>query len=73
MMRFNDAIFFYLCLPPIIFAAGYNMKRKKFFEHFGYIMLFGLVGTIVCFLTFAFLSWVFVQFDFMQKYNGATG
>jgi len=29
--RFNDDIFFYVCLPPIVFAAGFNMRRKKFF------------------------------------------
>ena len=33
MIKFDDKVFFYACLPPIVFAAGYNMKRKKFFEN----------------------------------------
>lgn len=26
-VRFSDDVFFYLALPPIVFAAGYNLKR----------------------------------------------
>jgi CRP-like cAMP-binding protein len=29
-MTFDANFFFYFILPPIIFAAGYNMKRKEF-------------------------------------------
>ena len=47
MMTFNEGFFFYFCLPPIIFASGYNMKRKKFFENFGNILMFGLFGTLL--------------------------
>lgn len=47
MMTFDPNFFFYFCLPPIVFAAGYNMKRKKFFENFTNILLFGLFGTML--------------------------
>ncbi len=56
-VSFNGPVFFYLCLPPIIFAAGYNMRRKKFFSNIGYIILFGLFGTIITFIVFSILTW----------------
>jgi NhaP-type Na+/H+ or K+/H+ antiporter len=46
MLTFDENFFFYFCLPPIVFASGYNMKRKKFFENFTNILLFGLFGTV---------------------------
>ncbi len=45
MMTFDENFFFYFCLPPIVFASGYNMKRKKFFENIKNILLFGVLGT----------------------------
>jgi len=36
-------------LPPIIFAAGYNLKKTNFVKNFGYITLFGVIGTIISF------------------------
>jgi len=31
LVSFNNDIFFVGCLPFIVFAAGFNMKRKRFF------------------------------------------
>lgn len=33
----------------MIFAGGYNLKKRKFFENFLYISLYGVVGTVVTF------------------------
>eukprot|EP00095_Tigriopus_kingsejongensis_P007072 maker-scaffold912_size81766-snap-gene-0.17 protein:Tk07072 transcript:maker-scaffold912_size81766-snap-gene-0.17-mRNA-1 annotation:"sodium hydrogen exchanger 7 isoform x2" len=44
---FNAEIFFYVLLPPIIFNAGYCMRKKQFFENMGAIMTFALVGTTI--------------------------
>ena len=57
--NFDSNIFFYFCLPPIIFAAGFNMRRKRFFDNIGYIMLFGLLGTIITFIVFSALTFAF--------------
>lgn len=46
-MTFDANFFFYFILPPIIFAAGYNMKRKIFFKNISNIMLFGVFSTIL--------------------------
>lgn len=31
---FDDNVLFYFCIPPIVFASGYNMRRKRFFQNF---------------------------------------
>ena len=56
VVEFNDNLFFYFCLPPLVFASGFNMHRKKFFENIGNIMLFGVGGTIVTFIVFVALT-----------------
>ena len=52
VVKFNDDIFFYVCLPPLVFASGFNMQRKKFFENIANILLFGVMGTITTFVVF---------------------
>ena len=69
---FNGDVFFYLCLPPIIFASGFNMRRKRFFENIGYIILFGLLGTILTFIMFTLLTWGFMRAGFMHKYQSGV-
>jgi sodium/hydrogen exchanger 8 len=46
-MQFSESFFFQFLLPPIIFEAGYNMKRQAFFKNFGGIMLYAFVGTFL--------------------------
>lgn len=54
-VSFDSDFFFYLVIPPIIFSAGYSLKRKKFFRYGLSITIFGIFGTIVsvCLLTVA--------------------
>lgn len=40
-------LFFFLILPPIIFEAGYNVKKKEFFSNFFTISLYAVIGTII--------------------------
>ena len=61
IMTFDENFFFYFCLPPIVFASGYNMKRKKFFENFTNILFFGLFGTVIQFTIFSILTYIVVQ------------
>jgi NhaP-type Na+/H+ or K+/H+ antiporter len=69
MFAFNNEIFFYVLLPPIIFASGFNMRRKRFFDNLGYILLFGVVGTIVSFAIFSLLTILMMDGDFLTYYN----
>lgn len=49
-IEFRYDIFYNYILPPIVFAAGYNVKKKEFFKNFQYIVAFGVFGTIVIFV-----------------------
>lgn len=45
--RFDTEFFFLLLLPPIIFEAGYNMQRRKFFSNIGAICMYAFLGTSI--------------------------
>jgi sodium/hydrogen exchanger 8 len=46
-LSFEPEIFFFLLLPPIIFEAGYSLRKKSFFANFWTITLFAVGGTLV--------------------------
>ncbi|WOL04425.1 sodium/hydrogen exchanger 2-like isoform X1 [Canna indica] len=50
IMVFSEDLFFIYVLPPIIFNAGFQVKKKQFFRNFITIMLFGAVGTLISFV-----------------------
>lgn len=49
LMVFSEDLFFIYLLPPIIFNAGFQVKKKQFFRNFMTIMLFAAVGTMISF------------------------
>ncbi|KAH8491028.1 hypothetical protein H0E87_023241 [Populus deltoides] len=49
LLVFSEDLFFIYLLPPIIFNAGFQVKKKQFFRNFMTIMLFGAVGAMQIF------------------------
>nr|ACF05807.1 Na+/H+ antiporter protein [Limonium gmelinii] len=47
LLVFSEELFFIYLLPPILFNAGFQVKKKQFFRNFITIMMFGAVGTLV--------------------------
>jgi len=44
-LRFDPAFFFFALLPPIVFNAGFGLKKRAFFANFAAIVAFALAGT----------------------------
>ncbi|XP_050215448.1 sodium/hydrogen exchanger 1-like [Mercurialis annua] len=47
LLVFSEDLFFIYLLPPIIFNAGFQVKKKQFFRNFMTIILFGAIGTLI--------------------------
>jgi len=73
MVQFNEHIFFLVLLPPIIFEAGYNMKRRFFFRNFGAICSYAFIGTFISTFLVGGLCWLVgqmglaVEFGFLES------
>jgi len=65
ILRFDEQLFFIYVLPPIIFNAGFEVKKKQFFHNFMTIMSFGVFGV---FISVAIVSagcyWLFPKVGF---------
>ncbi len=71
--EFNPAVLFDFGLPFILYAAGYNLRRRRFFDDINNITMFGVLSTVVCFILLSVatisifnLGWVY-KFEDCQE------
>ncbi|XP_020523428.1 sodium/hydrogen exchanger 3 isoform X2 [Amborella trichopoda] len=57
ILRFDEDLFFIYLLPPIIFNAGFQIKKKRFFQNIVAIVLFGVVGVFISSTVISAGSW----------------
>ena len=56
----HDLIYFGL-LPPIIFEAGFHMRKHRFFAEFGTILGYAILGTLIAIIVTGTLVWALAQ------------
>lgn len=66
-LRFSPAAFFYGLLPPIVFAAGFTLRKRDFFRNIGTITLFAVGGTILSTLVLGLSTYLLVLLHIVQR------
>ncbi|GAA6109741.1 sodium/hydrogen exchanger 6a [Tachysurus ichikawai] len=69
-VTFDPEVFFNILLPPIIFHAGYSLKRRHFFRNMGSILAYAFVGTVMSCFIIGLLMYGCVT---LMKYTGQLG
>ena len=73
LFAFSPELFFYVVLPPILFAAAFNMRRKKFFDNMSYILIFGIFSTLTTFIIFTLLFYGSSAAGLLYKFENVNG
>ena len=67
--EFNPIVLFDFGLPFILYAAGYNMRRRRFFDDINNITMFGVLSTVVCFILLSLSTLLIFRMGFVYKFS----
>ena len=59
-------------LPLILFAAGFNMRRKEFFKNFANITKFGIFGSLLTYGLYLAMFYAFFRLGDWTYYDPLT-
>ena len=71
--EFNPVVLFDFGLPFILYAAGYNMRRRRFFDDINNITMFGVLSTVVCFVLLSLGTVAIFDWGWVYKFSGEDG
>ena len=67
--EFNPVVLFDFGLPFILYAAGYNMRRRRFFDDINNITMFGVLSTVVCFIILSVTTIAIFNLGWVYKFE----
>ena len=71
--EFNPIVLFDFGLPFILYAAGYNMRRRRFFDDINNITMFGVLSTVVCFVILSLSTIATFRMGWVYKFSETSG
>ena len=66
---FDSEFFFFVLLPPIVFEAGFSLKRKHFFHNVCTILMYAVIGTMISSLVIAYGLYLVSWTELLPLYN----
>ncbi|KAK8633701.1 hypothetical protein V6N13_014540 [Hibiscus sabdariffa] len=73
ILVFSENLFFLYLLPPIIFNAGFQVKKKQFFKNFTIILMFGIFGTVISFCLISFDRYLVLKLQWLTFAANTAG
>ena len=73
VIQFSEKGFFLFILPPIIFAAGYTLKKKNFIRNISYIFALGIFGTLIAMVTISTILTFCNNYSSGEQLNSGEG